>query len=96
MTEVLARIVPASLANTETQAFIVAGLCFIGSWVLIAQIIQIVFSMIWPFLLFVAFITLAPNWTNKFILEVIPEYMQILYGNFKKLQGFFAPKRQKS
>lgn len=95
MAEILARLVPTTLASTETQAFILAGLCFIGSWVLISKVIQFVFSMIWPFLLVGAFLTLAPQWTNSVITQTIPEYLQMLQNNFKKVVDFSFRKRNK-
>lgn len=93
MTEVLARIIPASLADRETQALILAGICFIGTWVVVTKVIQFVLSMIWPFILLGVCLTLAPSWTNSFISEVIPEYMRILTDYCFKVKGYLKNRR---
>lgn len=61
----ISKALPTVLHNPETQVMIFGILCFIGAWVVITKIIQIIFSFLWPVVILIALLVLLPNVSNE-------------------------------
>lgn len=65
--------IPTILHNPQTPIFICGILCVIGAWVVITKIIQLIFSLLWPFMMLFLFFVVIPNFSPKWFSVWLPE-----------------------
>ncbi|KAK9752471.1 hypothetical protein QE152_g4214 [Popillia japonica] len=64
--------------NSEFQAIFLVGCTCVGIWVLIKWIMQLVFSVLWPFFLVVAILIVMPGWRRIVVKDVLPKHIETI------------------
>lgn len=90
----ISKALPPFLQNPDTQFAIFGFLCFIGAWVVITKLIQLVFSIIWPLMVIASFFIMAPNFSTAWFTEVMPQYAEAAVDWVRKQTDEFAARRE--
>lgn len=80
----ITKTIPSVLQNPETQVVVFAILCFIGAWVVVTKTIQIIFSLLWPFVVVFIALIIIPNYFVDLFSFWIPEHLTMAYEWSKK------------
>lgn len=94
----LTKAFPAILHNPETQVMIFGILCFVGAWVVLTRLLQLIFALLWPLIFAAVIIVVIPNmslesmtvWLAKQLMMIIEwskdKYEELCdYGMYIKL-----------
>lgn len=92
----ITKTLPSIMHNSETQVVVFAILCFIGAWVVVTKMVQIIFALIWPLIVILAVMVIIPNNSVALFSFWLPEYIRMAYHWLKKQLEEYAEGKFKS